>query len=78
MPDSLIETLKARENGEGIQELPSLDPVPGETVRISHGPFEGYTAIFQARTGKERVALLLQIAEQSVRLEADSSAIERY
>jgi len=77
VPDALVETLKARENGEGIQELPSLDPEPGETVRISHGPFEGYTAIFQARTSRERVILLLDIAEKSFRLEADSSTIER-
>jgi len=77
VPASLIDTLRAREDEEGLQPLPSLEPAPGESVRISHGPFEGYTALFQARTGQDRVMLLLEIAEKTYRLEANSTAIER-
>ncbi len=77
VPDMLIDTLRQQEDDKGLQNLPDPELAPGETVRISHGPFEGYTAIFQAKTGQERVMLLLEIAEHTVRLEADSSTIER-
>lgn len=70
--------LQQRENSEGVQELPDLEPVPCENVRISYGPFEGYTAILHARTSRERIVLLLDIAEKTFRLETESSAIERY
>ncbi|MEX2516349.1 MAG: transcription termination/antitermination NusG family protein, partial [Gammaproteobacteria bacterium] len=77
VPNALIEVLRSREDGSGLQPLPSAEPVLGETVRINQGPFEGYTAIFHARTSSERVILLLKLAENSIRLEADSMAIER-
>lgn len=77
VPDELIDTLRSRETEDGLLPAANTEPEPGESVRISHGPFEGYTAIFESRSGKERVFLLLQIAENNVRLEAERSAIEK-
>lgn len=76
VPDNLIEALKQREDSKGVQILASTGFEQGEKVRIAEGPFEGYEAIFQAHTSKDRVILLLQIAEKQISLKLDESLIE--
>ena len=78
VPDKLIDALKQREDSKGVQILTNTGFQRGEKVRIAEGSFEGYEAIFQANTSKDRVILLLQIAEKQISLKLDESLIESY
>lgn len=42
---------------------------PGDTVRITEGPFANLEAIFQAYSGEERVIILLTLLQQPQRLQ---------
>ena len=76
VPDSLISTLRNRENEQGIQIIDTPDFQTGQNIRIAEGPMEGYEGIFQSKTGKERVTILLQIAEKSISIQLASDQIE--
>jgi len=67
VPDDLIETLAARDNAEGVQDIPLNTFEKGQTVRIEDGPFMGYQGIFLARTSEERVMILLDIVGKSAK-----------
>lgn len=69
VPDDLVASLRAREDGAGVQALPPPDFKAGEKVRIVEGPMAGYQGIFQARTGQERVIVLLDLVGKSTRTE---------
>ena len=81
VPDNLIVELRRRvlEISEAGGEL--FDGLkPGDSVRISSGPFEGYEAIFDARLpGSERVRVLLELLTSKRRLpvELPTGAIEK-
>jgi len=76
VPDSLIEIMQERDN-EGVQTLAAPELKPGDQVRIVEGVMAGYEAIFQARTGKERVLLLLQLAQdRCARIQVSAHDIE--
>lgn len=76
VPDDLLAALRAREDESGVQVLAQPEFRPGERVRICEGVMAGYEAIFQARTGKERVMLLLEIAGKMARIQVDAGYIE--
>ncbi len=76
VPDTLIETLREREGDDGVQVLPEHEFKPGERVRICEGAMQGYEAIFSARSGKQRVLLLLEIAGKTARVMLDADGIE--
>lgn len=76
VPNDLIVTLRGREDESGLQVLPESDFRHGDRVRISEGVMAGYEAIFQARTGRERVVLLLDVAGKSVRAQVSAHDIE--
>jgi transcriptional antiterminator RfaH len=69
VPDGLITALRAREGDDGVQVLVARELQPGDRVRIEEGVFQGYEGIFQAKTGKSRVLLLLEIAGKSARMQ---------
>jgi transcriptional antiterminator RfaH len=81
VPDNLIVELRRRvlEISEAGGEL--FDGLkPGDSIRISSGPFEGYEAIFDARLpGSERVRVLLELLTSKRRLpvELPTGAIEK-
>jgi transcriptional antiterminator RfaH len=76
VPDSLIEMMQERDE-EGVQTLTSAELEPGDQVRIVEGVMAGYEAIFQARTSKERVVLLLQLAQdRTARIQVSAHDIE--
>jgi transcriptional antiterminator RfaH len=76
VPDSLIEIMNAREE-DGVQTLAPPDFRPGDQVRIVEGVMAGYEALFQARTGNERVVLLLQLAQdRTARVQVSANDIE--
>ena len=76
VPDFLIETMREREV-DGVQALACPELKPGDHVRIVDGVLAGYEAIFQAKTGKERVVLLLQLAQDgTARIQISANDIE--
>ena len=52
--EEMVAAIKRRENDEGIHELQASDFEEGQEVRITEGPFEGYEAIFKAKSGQQR------------------------
>lgn len=76
IPDSLIQGLRLREDSDGILIFQEKDHQKGDRVRIAEGPMQGYEGIFQCKSGKERVILLLQITEKAVNIELNASQIE--
>jgi transcriptional antiterminator RfaH len=76
VPDSLVHMMQSRDE-EGVQALAQPELKPGDPVRIVEGVMAGYEAIFQARTGKERVVLLLQLAQdRTARIQVSANDIE--
>ena len=76
VPDDLIAILTERDQ-DGVQNLTAPDFESGDQVRIVEGVMAGYEAIFLAKTGKERVILLLQLAEdRSARVQVSMDDIE--
>lgn len=76
VPPDLVAALRASEDEAGLHHLPDAELRPGDRVRISGGVMAGYEAIFQARTGRERVMLLLDIAGKAARIQVDAADVE--
>ncbi len=76
VPEKLVNTIRERENTEGIIDLPDKQFKQGQIVRIMTGPFEGYEAVFSDKQAKNRVLVLLKIAENFVNLKLDQHEIE--
>ncbi len=69
LPDNLISIIKQRCDDEGVIQLLERRVSIGDVVRIEEGPFLGYEGVFIARTGKERIVLLLDIVGNPARVE---------
>lgn len=77
LPDELVTTLAARSNENGVIEQAEPDFAPGDGVLILDGALKGYEAVFSATVGKERIALLLQIADRQLTIETSRFRVER-
>lgn len=73
VPDSIINSLKQREN-KGLIDL-GLDYNIGDKVRIKSGPFADTEAIVQAKSGLDRVKLLFHVLNRGVVIETKYSDI---
>jgi transcription antitermination factor NusG len=60
VPQTVIEDIRDRERG-GIIVLPRSGPKCGDQVRILSGPFRGHLAICAGLSGRQRVAILLEV-----------------
>ena len=76
IPGDLVRALRQRESGEGLHELTPKPLAPGQKVRIADGPFTGYEAVFCRPAARDRVALLLRIAEKSLKIELERKYVE--
>lgn len=76
VPENLIELLRQREDDDGIQVLPAEEYSPGAKIRITEGGFAGYEAIFLARSGHDRVTVLLELLGRQTRTTVGLDAIE--
>lgn len=63
-PDGLIQALLAATGPDGVLDL--ADPVtrPGQSVRITRGPFADQLAIVERSSGEDRVRVLLSVLGQ--------------
>ena len=78
VPERIVMDLQEREDPEtGYHrlELPGLEP--GDEVRIRSGAFAGLEGIFQARSGKDRVVVLLSILGQQAQAAIPIDELER-
>ena len=67
VPDPLVEGLRAASDADGL--VCDLTPPPvkaGDRVRVIDGVLAGYEGIVQARSGRERVELLLDVVGRQV------------
>lgn len=76
IPDGLINTLMTREDAQGVQVLPSRVFKAGDRVRVTEGLFEGYEAVVQAKTARERILVLMNIIESHLKVELPGSTLE--
>ncbi len=76
IPDQLIDVLRNRETDSGYHKLEPKAVTKGTPVRIAEGPFEGFEGIYQCRSGKERVVLLLKVAQQALKIDVLATNIE--
>ncbi|MGK0297629.1 MAG: transcriptional antiterminator RfaH [Gammaproteobacteria bacterium] len=75
VPSGLIETLRAREDADGLQIMPDKNFNIGDKVLISHGIFEGYEAIIHAKSDQKRSLLLLGLIESFIKIELESHSL---
>jgi transcriptional antiterminator RfaH len=76
MPETIVGALKARTEPDGLFSLISPAVSPGDPVRIADGPFADLEGIFQARTDRERVQVLLGLMGREVKVTVRSADIE--
>jgi len=74
--DALIESLKSRENEQGVHVLKKPSFLIGGRVRIIDGPFEGIEAVIFLKTAKERTVLLMKLLEKYVKVEINDINLE--
>lgn len=75
VPDELVAMLMSRESGVEAHILPT-EFRRGESVRIVEGVMSGYEGIFLAKTGRERVIVLLEIAGNYARVQVSHDQVE--
>ncbi len=76
VPDALIESIKSRENEQGIHVLDKHRFSVGDRVRIIDGPFDGIEAVIFSKTAKERTVLLMKLLEKYVKVEINDINLE--
>jgi transcriptional antiterminator RfaH len=74
--DSVIASIREREDNDGVVVLAPCSLRCGETVRIVDGPFADYGGIFDTLIDEDRVALLLDLLGRRVRVQVPIAAIE--
>jgi len=76
IPDKLIQELKQREDANGFQIVPIKKINTNDKVRIAEGLFEGYEGIYESNSSKERVIVLLKIAENTTKIQIELDKLE--
>jgi transcriptional antiterminator RfaH len=69
-----IAALRSRER-EGVISLPASPYEPGQTIRITDGPFDGTVATIIALDEKDRLVVLMDILSRPVRVHLDARQI---
>ncbi len=77
VPDKLVAMLQQRADEQGVQTLPVEEHRPGTRVRITEGSLAGYEGVLLAKSGRDRVVLLLEILGKFTRTVVGVGAIER-
>lgn len=79
VPDALVAQLQSCEGEEGWHEWAETKLSIGDRVRVAEGPLKGHEGIILAKTGQERIMLLLGLLGKEVRahLSLDQVEIDR-
>jgi len=76
VPDELVAQLKSQEGQEGLHEWAEPKLKVGDRVRVAEGPLKGVEGILLAKSGQERVMLLLEMLGKEVRTHLTTGQIE--
>ena len=76
VPDDLVAHLKSHEGAEGLHEWAEPKLAVGDHVRVAEGPLAGYEGVLIAKSGRERVTLLLHMLGSQVRAQLGTSQLE--
>lgn len=76
VPEELVAHLKAQEGQEGLHEWAEPKMKVGDRVRVAEGPLKGIEGILLAKSGQERVMLLLEMLGTEVRTHLSANKIE--
>ena len=74
----IVTAIREREDPEtGYHRLELPGPSPGEQVHIKSGAFAGLDAVFEQRSGKDRVLVMLEILGQKAQATIPLAELER-
>jgi len=76
VPDRFIVYLRSREDEQGMQTVTVDELKRGTRVRVTEGSLMGFEGVYQARTGHERVVVLLEIMGKVARTVVDRESLE--
>jgi transcriptional antiterminator RfaH len=76
VPDDLIAHLQSRQDNEGLHEWAEPKLAIGDRVRVAEGPLAGYEGVLLAKSGRERVILLLDMLGSQVRAQLARDQLE--
>lgn len=76
VPDVLVEGLMRAADPAGVILL-DAELRPGEQVRVVDGPFLGLEGIYKARSGEQRVIVLLNLLGREQAIRVPATAVER-
>ena len=69
VPQLVFDALKRREDADGFVRLERRPPFsPGDKVRVLEGTFSDCCGLFEGMSGRERVAILLELLGRKVRV----------
>lgn len=74
IPDEVVSAIQ-RETASRVIAHPHFEP--GESLRVTHGPFSGLEAIFQTMDAEGRVLLLLEILSKPVKLSLSPAEVSK-
>ena len=80
LPESAVESLRAREGSDGLIRLPNaLEPrfKAGDPIRVNSGHFSGITGLHSGLTAKDRSKVLLDVLGRSTSVMIDDEHLER-
>lgn len=77
VPEPVVETLRARIGEDGCVVPLDAEYRKGERLRIEEGPLAGLEGVFHARSGEDRVILLLEIMRRAQRMVLPEAAVAR-
>lgn len=76
VPDGFISALQSAADAVGVQNRPATCLKPGQRIRIVDGAMAGLEAVYHARSGSERVVVLLEVAQRRVRVDLGEDSVE--
>ncbi len=76
VPAEIIAAIRNREVEPGLIELkpPALEP--GQKLRVTEGPFEGYQALFESTSADQRITVLLAYMNQHLKVKTSRESVE--
>ena len=76
VPDALVEFLRSRQNADGLHLWAQPALKVGAPARVVSGPLAGYEGILLAKTGRERVVILMDLVGGQVRASLHPDQLE--
>jgi transcriptional antiterminator RfaH len=77
VPDLVVPGLKCREDADGFVQLERRPRfAPGDKIRVSHGAFCDCLGLYEAISGKDRSAILLDLLGRKVRVVLENQLID--